>query len=116
MPVNNVTMKHINIGGKRGVRISEAKNIKIDDLWISNDLESAVSISNCDSISINNLNIVKTDKEKTPIVYTNVTNSSLTNFNILPEKLIEISGNSKNIQLDKQIPENRIKVEIIDVD
>jgi len=109
MPVNNVTMKNINIGGKRGVEISDAKNIKIDNLWISNNLGSAVSISNSDSILINNLNIVKTDKEKTPIVYTNVTNSSLTNFNILPEKLIEISGNSKNIQLDKQIPENRIE-------
>jgi len=109
MPVNNVTMKNINIGGKRGVKISDAKNIKMDHLWISNKTGSAVSISNCDSVLINNLNILKTDNEKTPIVYTNVTNSSLTNLNILPEKLIEISGNSKNIQLDKQIPENRIE-------
>ena len=91
------------------MKISDAKNIKMDNLWISNKTGSAVSISNCDSILINNLNILKTDNEKTPIVYTNVTNSSLTNLNILPEKLIEISGNSKNIQLDKQIPENRIE-------
>jgi polygalacturonase len=109
MPVENVSLKNINVGGRRGVEIYNAGNIEIDNLWIRNELESAVSISNCDGISINNLNIVKTDKDKTPIVYNSVNNSSLTNFNILPEKLIEISGDSKNIQFDKQIPENRIE-------
>jgi polygalacturonase len=109
MPVKNVTIKNINIGGKRGVRISDAKNIQIENLWIGNDLESAVSISNSDSISINNLNIVKTDIEKTPIIYNDVTNSSLTNFNILPEKLIQISGDSKNIQIDQKIAGKRIE-------
>lgn len=108
MPVNNVTMKNITIGGKNGVEISDAKNIEIDNLSVTNISGSAVSITNCDSISINKLNIINTDMDSSPIIYTNVTNSSLTNFNILPETLVEIKGKSKNIQLDENIPANRI--------
>jgi polygalacturonase len=108
MPVNNVTMKNISIGGKNGVEISNAKNIQIDNISLRNTNGSAVSISDCDSITINNLNIISTDLDKTPIVFTNVTNSNLTDFKVLPEKLIKISGNSENLQLDEKIPENRI--------
>ena len=112
MPVNNVTMKNIRIGGKTGVHISDAKNITLDGLWSSNESGSAIIVSDCDSININDLNIVGTDNSKTPIELINVTNSSISEFNILPEKLIQISGTSANITIDEKIPENRIKKDV----
>ncbi|MFA9389718.1 MAG: glycosyl hydrolase family 28 protein [Prolixibacteraceae bacterium] len=108
MPVKNVTMKNISIGGKTGVHISNAKNITIENLWTSNQKGSAITVDDCDSISINNLTITSTDVSKTPIVLTNVNNSAITNFNILPQELIKITGNSEHILLDEYLPKNRI--------
>lgn len=108
MPIKNVTMKNIHIGGKTGVHISNAKNITIENLWTSNQKGSAITVDDCDSISINNLNITSTDLSSTPIVLTNVSNSSVTNFNTLPIELIKIVGKSENIELDEQLPNSRI--------
>jgi polygalacturonase len=109
MPVENIRMKNLDIGGRRGVTLFNAKDIEIENLRIRNEQGSAVSVSDCDGITINNLSIVDTDIEKTPVVYKNVSNSSLTNFNILPQNLIEVKGDSKDLKFDNQIPENRIK-------
>lgn len=108
MPVNNITLKNITIGGKTGVHISNAKNISIDNLWTSNTKGSAITLDDCDSITINNLNIASTDVSKIPIVLTNVTHSSVTHFNILPQELIKITGKSYQITLDEKLPEDRI--------
>ena len=53
-------LKTLNLGGKLGIEVTDAKNITFDNLTISNKEGSPASISFSDSIMINKLKIDET--------------------------------------------------------
>jgi polygalacturonase len=109
MPVNNVTLKNINLGGRTGIEISDAKNITLEGLSIFNEEGSFAKIAFCDSIAIDNIEIIGTDESEVPFIMNDVVNSSLENVRYnLKGDLVQITGRSENIKIDKSIPENRI--------
>ncbi len=110
MPVNNVTFKDINLGGKTGIEISDAKNMTLDNLSISNEKGTFAQISFCDSISINNIEIVSTDESNIPFDFNDVTNLNLANVkHNLKGTLVNVSGSLENLTINKYIPEDKIK-------
>jgi polygalacturonase len=112
MPVKNVTLKNIQLKGRKGIEINDAKNITLDNLIISNEEGSFTSISYCDSITINNIEIVSTDEDTTPFIFTDVSNSSFTNMKYdLKGDIVSIKGSSENVLIDKSIPEDKIRKE-----
>jgi hypothetical protein len=112
MPVRNVTLKNINLKGNSGIEISDAKNITLDSLSISNDKGSFAKISFCDSITINNIEIVSTDEDEIPFIINDVDNSSLENVKYnLKGEIVKVKGHSENVKIDKSIPEKKIKRE-----
>ena len=112
MPVRNVTFKNINIKGNTGIEISDAKNITLDSLSISNENGSFAKISFCDSITVNNIEIVSTDENEVPFIIKEVNNTNLANVKYnLKGDLVNITGYSENIAIDKSIPENKIRKE-----
>jgi hypothetical protein len=113
MPVNNLFFKDINLGGKHGIEVSDAKNITIENLTISNQEGSPASISFSDSIVINKLKIVETAPEKLPIQLQDVHHVKISNLEYHSEKeLVIITGMSESLEFDKSIPEQKIVREI----
>lgn len=113
MPVNNVTFKNINLGGRVGIDINDAKNISFDNVKISNEVGTPVSISYSDKITINNLNIVDTAPEKLPVVLHDISNVKVSILKYQSEKeLIKITGKSESLEFDPSIPEQKIVREL----
>ncbi len=109
MPVNHLYLKDINLGGKHGIEISDAKNITFENLTISNDVGSPASISFSDSIIINNLKITGTAPEKLPVLLNDISHAQLTKFEYNTEKeMVKITGKSDHLEFDKSIPEKKI--------
>ncbi len=110
MPVRDVSLKNIRLSGKLGMDISDAVNIKMDSIGISNEIGSSASISYADSITISTIEILNSPEDKVPFVYTNVVNSSLTNVKTKHnDKWIQLIGESDNIEIDKAIPKDKIE-------
>lgn len=109
MPINNVTLKNIQLSGKTGIEICDSKNIILDNLSISNKMGSFTEISFCDSIVLNNIEIISTDENKVPFKIKEVDNLSLENVKCnLKGNLVHVSGCSKSITIDSSIPEKKI--------
>ncbi len=109
MPVNHLFLKDINLGGKHGIEVSDAKNITFENLTISNDVGSPASISFCDSIIINKLKITETSPENMPVLLNDVSHAQLSNFEYNTEKeMVKITGKSDQIEFDESIPEKKI--------
>ena len=114
MPVKNVTLKNINLRGRTGIEISDAKNITLDNLSISDEKGSFTKISFCDSITVNNIEIINTDENKVPFIINDVDNTSLNNVKYnLKGELVHITVHSEKITIDKSIPENKINWEVM---
>ena len=112
MPVKNVTLKNIKLRGRTGIEISDAKNITLDNLSISNERGSLAEISFCDSIAVNNIEIISTDENEIPFIINDAGNSSIENVKYtLKGELVKITGDSENIIIDKSIPDNKIRKE-----
>ena len=108
MPVRNVSIKNVQLFGKKGIEISDAKALQLDNISVGNESGSLAAISYSDSISINNFNIISTDANEVPILFNDVSNSNLKNLKSdISGQLVIIKGNSKNIKLEK-LPENRV--------
>ncbi len=113
MPVNNVTFKNMNLGGKIGIDVKDAKNISFENIKISNKVGTPVSISFSDSISIKNLKIVETAPEKLPILLNDVHHIKMNNIEYFSDnEFLKITGKSDNLEFDKSIPENKIVKDI----
>lgn len=113
MPVNNVTFKNMNLGGKIGIDVKDAKNISFENIKISNKVGTPVSISFSDSISIKNLKIVETSPEKLPILLNDVHHIKMNNIEYSSDnEFLKITGKSDNLEFDKSIPENKIVKDI----
>jgi polygalacturonase len=109
MPVRNISFKNITFSGNTGIEIIDAKNITLENLKVSNKKGSFASISYCDSITIDSLNIVGTDTKNIPIVLNSTQHIQIDNITHQVEGvLINVSGNSDQIEIDKSIPENQI--------
>ncbi len=108
MPIQNVSIKNVQLFGNKGIEISDAKAIQLDNILVGNQTGSLATISYSDSITISNINIKSTDANEVPFIFNDVSNSSLQNLESdISGRLVKITGNSKNIQLDN-LPENRI--------
>jgi len=109
MPVNNLFLKNINLGGKLGIEVKDAKNITFENLTISNQEGSPVSISFSDSISINNMKIKKTAPEKLPVEFHDVDHIRFNKLDYDTENdMIKTTGNADHVEFDKSIPEKKI--------
>ncbi len=112
MPVQNVTLKNIALKGRTGIAISDAKNITLDNLSISNEKGAFAKVSFSDSIFINDIEIEGTDKSETPFIIKDVTNLMLEDVAYsLRGELVRITGPSESIVIDKSIPKNKIRNE-----
>jgi hypothetical protein len=110
MPVRNVILKNIRLGGNKGIEIRDAKDIKLENLTISNEEGSAADISFAENIQIDDIKIVDTDEDEVPFVITDVKNSSLAKVQSKTEgDIAHISGESDNVKIDNSVPEKRIK-------
>ena len=110
MPVQNISFKSINLYGKKGIEIIDARNIKLDNISVGNQTGSIASISHSDNINFNNFHVTSIDEKAIPIVFTNVVNSGILNFkSTLTGNLVNIKGNSENVRFDLSIPEDKIK-------
>ena len=102
-------MKNIDLGGKTGVEISDAKNISLNNLTVSNEKGAAVDISFSDHISIDQIEVKKTDETVTPFQLKQVTNLKIGGVKYAKEgELVSIEGSSETITLDESIPENKV--------
>ena len=109
MPVNNVSFKDIELEGKLGIEINDAKNITFNNLTISNKVGSPVSISFSDSIMINKLKIAEKATEKLPIQLHDISHVQLTNLEYHSGKeMVKITGKAEHLEFDKSIPEKKI--------
>ncbi|WP_051539028.1 glycosyl hydrolase family 28 protein [Prolixibacter bellariivorans] len=109
MPVNHVSFKNIELGGKLGIDVKDAKNITFDNLTISNKVGSPASISFSDSITIDKLKIAETAPEKLPILLNDVSHVQLTNLEYHSGKeMVKIAGKADHLEFDKSVPENKI--------
>ena len=109
MTVNNVTFKNINLMGKKGIEIRDAENISLENLSISNETGSFMKLLFCDSINVNGIEIINTDEDEIPFIINDVSNLNIEKAAYsLEGELIQITGNSENIIIDKSIPEKRI--------
>lgn len=113
MPVRNLCFKNINLGGKFGIEINDAKNITFENLTVTNKTGSLAAISYSDSISIQTLNIAGTDPQNIPVLLKDAHHIKLNNVSYNFEgKILKITGNCDNIEIDKKIPENKIIREV----
>lgn len=109
MPVNNVTLKNINLGGKTGVEISDAKNITIENLSTSNDEGAALDITYSDQISIMGIEVRQADKSTPPFQLNEVSNIDIGDVKCdIKGELVRIMGSSENVSFDNSIPKNKI--------
>ena len=109
MPVNNVSFKNIEIGGELGIEVTDAKNITLDNLSISNKTGSPVSIAFSDNITINKLIVNETAPERLPIILDQVNHLQLTKLKYHTEnEVIRVLGKSANVEVDRSVPESRI--------
>ena len=109
MPVNKVSFKNLNLGGRIGIDINDAKNIIFDNLTISNKEGTPASIMYSDNITINKLKIVETENEKLPIILNDIHHFKMTNLDYPSDKeLVKISGKAENLEFDKSVPEQQI--------
>ncbi len=109
MPVNHVTFKNIELGGKLGIEVMDAKNITFDNLTISNKAGSPASISFSDSITIDKLKITETAPEKLPIEIHDISHVQLTKLEYHSGKeMVKITGKAEHLEFDKSIPEKKI--------
>ena len=109
MPVNNVSFKNLNLGGRIGIDVKDAKNITFENLKISNEVGSPASISFSDNITIDNLKIIETAPENLPIQLHDIHHVKMSNLEYHSEKeLVKITGMSESLEFDKSIPEQRI--------
>ncbi len=103
----------MNLGGKLGIDVRDAKNITFENLKISNQVGSPVSISFSDSIIINKLNIAETTPENLPIQLHDINHVKMSNLEYHSEKeLVKITGKADHLEFDKSIPEKKILREI----
>ncbi|MGA9651040.1 glycoside hydrolase family 28 protein [Pedobacter sp.] len=109
MPVNNVTFKNMNLGGKLGIDIKDAKNITLDNLTISNKVGTPASIMFSDHIVVNKLKIAETAPEKLPILLNDIHHIKMTNLKYnIDKEFVKITGKSESVEFDKTIPEEKI--------
>jgi polygalacturonase len=112
MPVNNVTLKNINVSGRMGVEISDAENIRLENLSVSNEKGAFTEISYSDGIVVSNIEILGTDENKVPFVFTDSRNVKLEKVKTgLKGQLVSISEGSQNVNIDASIPEDQIESE-----
>jgi polygalacturonase len=104
MPVKNVALKNIKIGGNRGIEIRDAKNIILENLFVSNKEGSFANISFSESITMNHIEIVNTDETNIPFVIHAVQNSSIENVkHNFKGQLFKVTGRSKNVKMDENL-------------
>lgn len=109
MPVNNVTFKNINLGGRIGIDVKDAKNITFENVKISNEVWSPVSVSFSDDITINNLNIAETAPEKLPMQLHDIHHVKVSKLKYLSKKeMVKITGKANHLKFDKSIPKTKI--------
>jgi hypothetical protein len=109
MPVKNISLKNINLNGKKGIEIIDAKNVQLDNVSVGNQSGSIASVSYCDNISFNNFHVKSVDEKAVPVEFTDVVNSEIMNFKSdLTGNLVQIKGNSENIRFDRSIAEDKI--------
>jgi polygalacturonase len=113
MPVQNVTFKNINLGGRIGIDVKDAKNVTFENVAISNKVGPPASISFSDNITINKLKIVETEPEKLPILLQDIHHLKMSSLEYYSEKeLVKITGMCESLEFDKSIPEQKIVREI----
>jgi len=104
MPIKNVTLKNIELSGKTGIDIRDAKNISLDSLSISNETGTFMKIAYSENIAVDNIEIISTDKNKIPFVFKDVEKSSLENVTTnIKGKLVEIIGNPESVKIDERL-------------
>jgi polygalacturonase len=112
MPVKNVTFNNIRLGGRLGVEITDAQNVSIKNLFAKNDVGSAASILFSDNVALDSMTIAATDKNTIPVAINNASNIRINNISYPTDgKVVKISGQTKNIEIDKKIPSNLITYE-----
>jgi polygalacturonase len=110
MPVKNVTMKNINIGGALGIDINDAENIELRNLTISNEKGPFTKISYSEGISITKIKIVSTDVNETAFIINSSRNITLNEVETsIQDTLVNISADSENIETDGSIPGHRLR-------
>ena len=111
MPVQNVSIKNVQLFGEKGIEISDAKGIQMENISVGNQKGSLVSISYSDSITINGISVKETDENEIPFIFNDATNLSMQNLvTNISGQLVSITGNSRNIEFDKSIPEKKVGI------
>ena len=109
MKVKNITFKNLNLAGNLGIEIRDAEQINIDSISVSNRIGSSVELSYCDSINIQNIEILQAPKDIIPIVLNDVHNSNFEGLKtVKTEKLVKVIGESYNLKMDNTISEDQI--------
>ncbi|WP_297088085.1 glycoside hydrolase family 28 protein [uncultured Draconibacterium sp.] len=110
MPVKNVSLKNIRLGGNLGVEVVDAQDISFENLSVSNKTGSFAKISFSSNISMENVEVLKTEPGKTPFVFNTVSGANLKNVkHNLSRELVKITGESENIKIDDNISKEQIR-------
>ena len=110
MPVRNILFTDIELGGKQGIEITDAKDITFNNISISNTKGPFAEVKFSNNIAFDNVTVVKTDENTTPFVFQDVTDATLTRLKAtMKDQLILITGKSRNIKTDDSVKERQIK-------
>lgn len=110
MPVRNISFTDIELGGKQGIEITDAKDITFNNISVSNTKGPFAEVKFSNNIVFDNVTVVKTDENTTPFVFQDVTDATLTRLKAtMKDQLILITGKSRNIKTDDSVKERQIK-------
>ena len=102
MPIENITLSNIDLGGKTGIKIRNARNIRLDNVTVTSEEGPVFQGSNIDILLINSLG-TKKDMQEIPLIKLNNTTNAVIRNSFLPygiKKFLELSGKkSRDIRL-----------------